>query len=582
MSDEFSLYEDGISHLLKALEKSCSPQLYRNALLMQMELAHNIKQAKKHGSSPARNADLYRILEQLIDLSLLTTGKSFYEWCQIQVAAKQEQPPDLSDLGREGLAQELLEAFIKLGARPKEGQNFADEDLLERYASVPLHAVFLYTSEDEAVASYILNNWEALDSLSGTICDIHPILEQFQHAGNAYDYIKKIDVVKESSFNNLSQLPGLFFWDHAGDTAFVSFGGDVKAAHITNVLRVVFEELSRQPSLAAVNRAKQILSQAQQPTLSGQAPAIRRLQIQQPYFPEQTRRADIGIIIALQEEFDVFFPTIAKIQQAESDPESGISFFHFDAPAKANQPQPYRCVTSLLGKMGPTKATQVTQRMIDLYQPHTFVVLGIAAGIHSDVNLGDVIIADSVDSYIDRGKLIEFEKEDRNVFPLSLSGQVYQCSADLLHSMHAFKYVHPTVYKQWRQSSTRFWKKRLATSPQPHLMQAINLQRPVTYTIGPLASGPLVVASSSFKELLLQRNRSLLGIEMEASGVLAAFNQTVDRKRSLVLRGVSDYGDERKTELDQIQHGILRQFAMYNTVELFWKLLETGFFPKDF
>lgn len=566
MGDEFTLYEHGLSRLLKALNGESNQQLYRDVLLLQMELARNIERARRYGPSPEQEADLNRILEQLIDASLLATEKSFFEWCQIQKITVPRKQDNLSDLRQEGLSQKLLDAFIELGARPQAGQNLADEDLLERYATIPLHAVFLYTSEDKAIPDYILEHWGALDSLSGSICDIHPLLAQFQNAGQAYEYIDKLNIVKESTFNEFSQLPGLFFWDHVGNTEFVSFGIEAQPVQIKNVLRVVFEELRREPDLKAVKRAKRILSQTQH---FGPQPSP---------LPDPIEQTDIAVIIALQEEFDIFFPTIARNHRAERDPESGISFFHFAAPAKAQHARPYRCVVGLLGRMGPTMAAIVTQRMIGLYQPQTIVMLGIAAGIHTDVRLGDVIVADSIDSYLDRGKL--GKQEENHPFPLVLSGQVYQCSADLLHSLHTFKYHHAAAYKQWRLTSARFWRKYLKEATHSSLAQTGETPPPVTYTIGPLASGPLVIASTSFKELLLQRNRSFLGVEMEASGTLAASHQSLNSKKLLVLRGISDYGDERKAGLDQLQQGIVRRFAMYNTVQLFWKLLETGIFPQ--
>src|SRR5262249_39675146 len=149
------------------------------------------------------------------------------------------------------------------------------------------------------------------DSLSGTICDIHPLIEQFQDPRSAYYYIQKIDVLKEAAFNEFSQLPGLFFWDHAGGTAYISFGAEAKSVQIKNVLRVVFEELHREPSLTSVNRAKQILNQSQSLVAPQQKIVGMKSTSQKHPFSELTRQtADIGIIIALQEEFDIFFPTI--------------------------------------------------------------------------------------------------------------------------------------------------------------------------------------------------------------------------------------------------------------------------------
>ncbi len=227
-----------------------------------MELARNIAQTRRYGPPPGQEANLNRILDRLTALSLSTTGQSFYAWCQSQ-ASRQREPLELSDIRTEGFSQDLLEAFIELGAQPERGQNLADEDPLERYRSVPLHAIFLYTSEDREVSSYILDHWDALDAISGTICDIHPILEQFQRGGSAYAYLKKIDILREAEICDVSQLPGIFFWDHAGQTAYLPFGMEAMSLQVKRALRVVFAELQREPTLASVQRASEILAVSQ-------------------------------------------------------------------------------------------------------------------------------------------------------------------------------------------------------------------------------------------------------------------------------------------------------------------------------
>lgn len=286
-----------------------------------------------------------------------------------------------------------------------------------------------------------------------------------------------------------------------------------------------------------------------------------------------TRSVDIGIIIALQEEFDVFFPTIQQAFTPEVDPDSGRHFFLFRGNGTRHV---YSCVVSLLGGMGHTDTAIMTESMLRLYQPRTIVMLGIAAGIHDDVRIGDVIVANSVDSYIDRGKI----KSDEQLHSSSIqfSGQVYQCSADLLHFLQAFKYTHAHAYQQWCQSGSRTMK-QLDNTMREELEAKGFLRFPITYQIGPLASGPLVVASSTFKNQLQQRNRSFLGIEMEAGGMMAVLHELIAGKRSLILRGVSDYGDERKKDLDTIKGNILRHYAMHNAVQLFWQLLGAEAFP---
>lgn len=151
----------------------------------------------------------------------------------------------------------LTSEFKKLGASFKNNSRKAIEhDFLERYRKVPLHALFLYTSEEENVAEYILHNWGALDTLSGENCDIYPSLEQFRNLEDAYDYIEKLTVLKRNKFLDYSKLPGIFFWDNSGNTEYVPLEQDVIPNKIKIIVRTVFEEITKNPIIHSVTRAK--------------------------------------------------------------------------------------------------------------------------------------------------------------------------------------------------------------------------------------------------------------------------------------------------------------------------------------
>jgi nucleoside phosphorylase len=421
MNDEFTPYEDSMSRLLEELVGD--QQVYQEALLLQIRLQRVIAQARRYGREPAQNAELNRVLDLLIELSLRTTGKSFNEW----------------------------------------------------------HRPFKHK-------------------------------EQF------------------STIN--------------------------------------------------MEQAREVLSSAAATTPPKQQAEMNKLSLSQEQSHFRPSRAfDVGIVIALQEEFDVFFPTIEQVYSTELDPGSGQYFFVFHTPDTDGVSR-YRCVATLLGGMGATNAALITESMVRLYHPQTTIMLGIAAGIHDDVRIGDVIVADSVDSYIDRGK-IKSGASHQDDIAISFSSQVYQCSADLLQHLQTFKYIHAQAYQQWCQSGAHLLFKQLDKPAREELKASGLVRLPITYSVGPLASGPLVVASSAFKQQLQHRNRSFLGVEMEAGGMMAALHKIIDSKRSLVLRGVSDFGDERKQAMDEIYGRVLRRFAMHNTVQLFWQLLGVGVLPHD-
>jgi hypothetical protein len=56
---------------------------------------------------------------------------------------------------------------------------------------------------------------------------------------------------------------------------------------------------------------------------------------------------------------------------------------------------------------------------------------------------------------------------------------------------------------------------------------------------------------------------------------MAAAWDAVRPVQTLVLRAISDFGDERKAALDQINGGAFRRYAIRNAIHLLWHFLDT-------
>lgn len=138
----------------------------------------------------------------------------------------------------------------KYGIRTK--SNKKRKFSLKRYREIPLHAMFLYTSEDRFVHQYLKDNWGAIDTLSGNFCDIHPTFDQFDSMEDAYDFIDKLDIIKNSNFNELSKLPGLFFWNLKSESAFVSLSEAQTEYDIKKVIRATFQEIRLKPKIETI------------------------------------------------------------------------------------------------------------------------------------------------------------------------------------------------------------------------------------------------------------------------------------------------------------------------------------------
>ncbi len=62
---------------------------------------------------------------------------------------------------------------------------------------------------------------------------------------------------------------------------------------------------------------------------------------------------------------------------------------------------------------------------------------------------------------------------------------------------------------------------------------------------------------------------------------MAAVYEQADPKRTLVIRGISDDGDEHKKELDAIENGAFRRYAMRNAIQLLWRFFDAGILPSN-
>jgi nucleoside phosphorylase len=165
------------------------------------------------------------------------------------------------------------------------------------------------------------------------------------------------------------------------------------------------------------------------------------------------------------------------------------------------------------------------------------------------------------------------ETKDKKDWDIQFSGNPYK--SDPAYVAHAanLKYAYTEVAQNWE----RICKQRLlewigSVATEELIRQHLIGNAPGIHT-GHIASGPIVGAVNQFVQWLkVRRDRKFLALEMESVGVLnAAHKRSVS---SLIIRGISDYSDERKTKLDETGNGALRRYAMNNSLALLWALMD--------
>ncbi len=289
---------------------------------------------------------------------------------------------------------------------------------------------------------------------------------------------------------------------------------------------------------------------------------------------------DVGIIIALEEEFKVLHEQLheqlpSPISIKDEQTGNYDYLFHWSVP---NTSSSYSCAATFFGDMGPSKAALACERFLNRRQPKTIVMLGIAGGLNTDVKLGDIVLMTGVNLYLERAKAVDGQEE---TFEIKPGGDFYRCSDDLVQASSNLKFAHSNLYQRWQADSHYLLEKLI---PKERLDQLLNVdwvrKEPIIVK-GSVASGPVVGASEQFTNWLKKTARNYLALEMEAGGLLSAVYSQADPKKTLILRGISDFGDRRKQELDQIGKGGIRRYAMNNATRLLWKLLEAQVLPRS-
>lgn len=198
----------------------------------------------------------------------------------------------------------------------------------------------------------------------------------------------------------------------------------------------------------------------------------------------------------------------------------------YEGVLKANDDSGIRVVATRALVQGNRSITAAYRALVDEYSPRVVVLLGIAGGIHKDVKLCDVVIADSV-VYYDRRAETEVGTK---------------------HRLEAFS-PRPAV----RMLINRFVDEH---GDSPRLESAAaSFQGHFNIVVGPIGCGEAVVKyrDSEIRTWLQRLHDKVLAVETEAAGVSQQFDEDelrrdITTKGVIVIRGISDHADEEKDD----------------------------------
>lgn len=180
--------------------------------------------------------------------------------------------------------------------------------------------------------------------------------------------------------------------------------------------------------------------------------------------------------------------------------------------------------------MGMSAAAVLAMKMIMQFRPRCLVICGICAGNKSEVQPGDLIVANPSWDY---GSGKHTIRDNAPVF--EAAPQPYSLSTRLRGAVERLQAEGKTLND---------------------IREGFQGQKPnaaFRVHIGPLASGASVLANQSLFNQVQQQNRKLLGIDMEGYGIMAAASEApAPQPEAIIMKSVSDFADEHKD--DRFRH----------------------------
>jgi len=277
--------------------------------------------------------------------------------------------------------------------------------------------------------------------------------------------------------------------------------------------------------------------------------------------------ADVSVLTPLDEEWRYFSELIRRKYQLREVPSKSITHYTW----KHSRPSTnaiLRCHSAAAGHAGQTKASVFVQQVVQDWQPKNVIMLGIAGSLDKNkAALGDVLIPFQIIGY-ELGKVIDsassiadFEKEFRIT-----ATQVHQ----FLYARARAFMNDPDAYKSWQNKCaadrTRSLFLKEHCPPKPSLIMSEN---------DALASGNEVVASKNFATYLKKRvDPRLVAVDMESSGLFTALHFDGYFRDGLMVRGISDYADKKKNQLERQSRDTVRKYATRNATRFLLALLD--------
>lgn len=230
----------------------------------------------------------------------------------------------------------------------------------------------------------------------------------------------------------------------------------------------------------------------------------------------------LGIITALSvPEFEALF-SLNEWESVEKprDPT------HYWTTTFVSPEKSIEVVAAHASQMGMPATAVAAMKMINEFRPKYLAMLGISAGVPGDVCIGDLVVADPC---WDWGSGKRKHTHDGARFePDPMPERLHPRMRTLFSDVQRDSGLLLSVWSEYTESKP---------------------EHPPKLHVGPCVSGSCVLADQQTRESIQEHSRKLVGIDMEAYGLMYAAAHAPDPSpKAFSMKAVCDFADSKKSD----------------------------------
>lgn len=214
------------------------------------------------------------------------------------------------------------------------------------------------------------------------------------------------------------------------------------------------------------------------------------------------------------------------------------------------------CIATVLREMGPSVTASRTEKLLNFAPVNLVILVGIAGSLDSDVELADIVVADEIAEFQSASKVVP---DAGGSYKFQYSGAHFRTPYSLIEAIAHWPLLAKEDHRAWKNGIRGRVPDLGDERPRMHVQH--------------VASGNTVGAAEAFRVELLGIDRKFSALEMEGAGVARAADTRHPAVPFLIVRGISDYSDERKRTLDQTGRGRWRVLAVHSACDALHRIL---------